>query len=82
MKVINKKLTTDFDNLPNERVADVDFVADKDNSGTVTITLRNNPNAIVEKLGAGDSFNRATGFNLNELDVRSSVADDVLIIRW
>ena len=75
-------MTTEFVPLPDNRVADVDFLADPDNSGTITISLHENPNAVVDKLGAGDSFNRATGFNLKELDAKSTVADDILIIRW
>lgn len=82
MKAINKKLTTNFVQLPNERLADVDFVADKDNTGVVHISLHNNPGVIVDKLGPGDSFNRQTSMSLDELDAKSTVADDVLIIRW
>jgi len=82
MKCLNKKLTTSFNQLPNERVADVDFVADKDNSGVVSISLHDNPSVIVDKLGPGDSFNRQTSMSLDELDAKSTVADDVLIIRW
>jgi hypothetical protein len=82
MKCLNKKLTTSYVQLPNERVADVDFTADKDNSGVVSISLHDNPEVVVDKLGPGDSFNRQTSMSLDELDAKSTVADDVLIIRW
>ena len=82
MNIINSVMTIELVRLPDKRMSDVDFIADRDNSGVITITLHDNPNTIVDKLAAGDSFTRATGFDLQELDAKSTVPDDILIIRW
>jgi len=82
MKAINVELTTNFNRLPEERVSDVDFVADPTNLGTIIITIVNDEKAVIDRLAAGDSFNRETAFQLNELQARSSSSGDLLLIRW
>lgn len=82
MKAVNIDLTTSHQRLPSHRVSDVDFIADVDNVGVVEITMAQDENTIIDKLSAGDSFTRASAFQLDELQAKSSSSGDLLLIRW
>ena len=77
----NVSLTDTAAALPNVACHSADFVADRDNTGVVTV-YETGTSTVVEELAAGDSFALKNIGNLSNCDAKSSAASgDKLIVR-